>query len=318
MSLLSKWLVLCLIAVAFVALWLLRDTDERSFRAPTDSVTASPGTVASVSADEAAPIDPQSLDAKRHWQSAFAMDVTGASEATLREAYLGIGEAFYDPRSRDTFVQQMHAALVEGVGQDEADFLVNVYTATDWAAVDTLITSRAAETGQNYNDFKLVAGLAHDALDADAIAQLVLDGTAAPEDLVVQLASNGRVKDIIALSEQQLIGDINYVNPVSGRNALGTLVQTIGFRSVRYDPATAAEAVESLIREGVAVKPASGGLDPLDYALQANRFDGAVKLAMARALIEAGAPIETSHYELLEAMADIEEKSSFEELLGRR
>ncbi len=118
--------------------------------------------------------------------------------------------------------------------------------------------------------------------------------------------------------DRGILVDLNYEDPFTGTNALGALIQNIGYFPGDYDVDRASEAVQELIRLGVEAKPNSGALDPLDYALMVNRSNAPIKLAMARVLLEQGVPVEASHRELLATMPDGPTKEKFIDLLGAR
>lgn len=241
---------------------------------------------------------------------------TGLTPEQLQENLQFTFDAFYNPETSTAYKAELHSALTEVIGSDEADFLIAISDMTDWDEIRKAIDEHATATGNNYDQMKLDVGVANGHISSDEIQMLAARGANLPVDISNQLARTGQVDTIIELARSGVITDLNYQDPFTGTNALGTLIQNVGYSPQNYEPEEAARAVRLLINVGIEPKPQNKSFDALDYALQVNPSNAEIKLAIARELLDAGVPFEESHRQLLSRMRESEHKREFYELFA--
>lgn len=276
----------------------------------------SPGEASYAKADQRVYVNPNSLAGKILKADENAQRVTGLSKLEREQNVAFIVNAFYRPGTSEEFYAELHQDLVNTYGVEEADFLMSVAGANDWEAARNMIEQRQRETGVSYGNLLLNTGLIHGDISADEITLLVRDGVQLPSSAVSQLAASGRAEVIASLVERGIPIDLNYRDPVLGTNAVEVLIQNIGYFPDKFEPTEAAEALRTLVSLGVDAMPQDGSLGPLDYALDINRSNAGVKLAMAKVLLEQGVPFQESHRELLAQMPDCPEREHFRELFA--
>lgn len=323
-------LILAVTGLVIVATWLPRLGISTSDRAvPTDTPQPLHSEAASGLSDqdrsenepitnvtEDSALDPQSLEAKRIRASKNAQLNTGLSAGQLQENRKFLFDSFYNPETSNQFYAELHQTLSELYGTEEADFLTSLTVMTDWDEIKQQVTLRRDVTGQNYDDLLLTVGLAHGKITTEEIESIAVTGRELPNNTIHQLARHGRIDSIADLADRGLLVDLNYQDPVTGTNAIGVLVQNIGYFPSEYEPKEAADALRKLIELGIETKPQNGTLDPLDYALMANRSNAHLKLVLTEVLLEQGLPIEESHREQIARMPEGPIKEGFLELFA--
>ena len=128
------------------------------------------------------------------------------------------------------------------------------------------------------------------------------------EDAIETLASYGRREDEVEVVEALMpFGlDIHHVDRL-GRNAFHILA--------RWDVEDESEwqLAEYLASKGVSVKPSPMGLDPLDRVLtrllEHPRWGSEARIRFVRFLLDNGAPLESSHFELAESLSQANERT---------
>ena len=142
-------------------------------------------------------------------------------------------------------------------------------------------------------------------------------GSVLPDNLAYSLASNGRVDLIAQLSENRLLVNPNYEQPLLGRNAIGALIAHASYFPEQYESSkTIGNAIDTLIRAGVAPMPGNGGLGPMDHALMnVSDRNFEARYTIVRKLLEHGVPLEQSHQELISSLSDGKIKEQLQQLL---
>ena len=133
-------------------------------------------------------------------------------------------------------------------------------------------------------------------------ALLVLEGA------ITKLASFRRREDVVDVVEALMpFGlDIHHVDEL-GRNAFHVLA------AEDLEDESGWQLAEYLASKGVSVKPSPMGLDPLDRVLtrllKYPRWGSGVRIRFARFLIDHGAPLESSHFELAGSLSQANERT---------
>ena len=259
--------------------------------------------------------DIKGLAGKVQRTRAAAVERTGLSADEINRSGDTAIAAFYDQSSSPAFMNDLHGALTDTYGKEEADFLMSVMTMSDWQEIRGQLNERSAATGQDYTDLYARVGLAHGEISVEDLSRLAREGAGLPTDTINQLARHGRVDAIAELSNQGVLVDLNFRDPVTGENAVATFVRNVGYYPNKLDPGEAQAALQKLIGLGINHSFYDGTLDALDYALQVNPSNADLKLAMTSVLINQGAEISESHAELVANIADPQVRQRFEHLL---
>ncbi len=246
---------------------------------------------------------------------------TGMSRSEIDKQVAATTEAFFSGDvSLKEHLTQVHTQLAQEFGEEEADFrLALVLNSSDWDSVKKLAANREAilgTTGQ-YDQFLLNMGIANGQISYEEIRAFSSTGSVLPEDLIYSLASNGRVDLIAQLSENNLLANPNYEQPILGQNAIGALISHASYFPDQYESnEMIGSAIDTLINAGVVPMPVNGGLGPMDHALTnvSNRSFEA-RYTIVKKLLEHGVPFEQSHRELISSLPNGRNKEKLQQLL---
>ncbi|TVQ44151.1 MAG: hypothetical protein EA371_13965 [Gammaproteobacteria bacterium] len=208
--------------------------------------------------------------------------------------------------------------MVSVFGDDETAFRLKLIEShgESWSVIRQLLDDRAKATGQNYDEMKMYLGMASGEMTVDEMQQLLHAGVPMPESIVVNLAGNGQIDEIVELDRRGLISS-HHLNMRVGRpNALMRLADHVSAQS--YSPAQAAAAFNQLLETGL--QPVGeNDSDLVTYVLTGRRWGNPeVPLEIARSLIDGGAVSLTAEHQRLnlEFIRDPDVRSRLNELLG--
>ena len=153
----------------------------------------------------------------------------------------------------------------------------------------------------------LLMALHSDAAPVDVLLALATRNGALPDGTIAYLAGNGR-EDVVEVVEA--LGpfglDIHHVDEL-GRNAFHVLAMWDLEKESKW------QLAEYLANRGVSVKPSSMGLDPLDRVLtkllRSPQWGSQARIRFARFLVDHGAPVELSHFQLAESLSQKSEET---------
>lgn len=260
------------------------------------------------------------VDRKLDQRSKNAEIRTGMTEEELKRGEEFALDTFYDPASRDEFLNKLHAELSDILGEEEADFRVAVIRAAeDWAAVKALIRDREATLSNEHSlDWMLMeVGVDTGQISVSEVQELASRGVAIPDDAVYQLASHGNAEAVGELLQTGLIGDPNFEDPVLGENAIGAYVRHASNYPSKRGNEEWRIGLETLIHSGVSIHSSNGSFDALDTALQyVNRSNVDVKIKMIEVLLSNGAAVGDSHVEMLNRIKDDSVRRQIQEKLN--
>ncbi len=256
-------------------------------------------------------VDDTGLQAKSERARNQALDHFGITEEQLRGESKVIAAAMSDAQLTNVYRNELRNALIEEYGADEGQFLFDVSGQTDWTSLKAFVNERAQATGNYYDDLLLRQGLMMGEITADEIRSMSASGVALPEDVALQLAATANFDTLVGLTESGFISDPNYIDPLTGKNALSTLIVAVGQSQHDVDPEAAVAAVRRFIRAGAEVSPQNGAFNPLDYALQVNSQNAGLKLEIAKLLLESGVAVENSHRQLIDGMPEGPQRDAF-------
>ena len=200
------------------------------------------------------------------------------------------GDARGDAEEEDGALAEVRAQLGEAMAEDRWE---------DALAI-------ADQLGQNSHLGLLYAALSSDA-PLDVLLALVSRNGALPERTIADLARNRR-EDVVAVAEAlEPFGlDVHHVDALGG-NAFYVLA------GENLEEEGNWRLAEYLADRHVSVKPSAFGLDPLDRVLtrllDSPRWGRRERIRFARFLIDHGAPVESSHFELAEAISRANEET---------
>ena len=205
---------------------------------------------------------------------------------------------------------KMADAANDGVVEEDSAHWADVGTRLVEATTEGRWQEAIAIADQQGRNFHLA--LLDIALRSDAPVEVLLALTsrhrALPDEAIAYLAGNRRedvVEVVLALEPFGL--DIHHVDEL-GHNAFHVLAGLWGL-----DEESRWRLAEFLASRNVSVKPSAMGLDPLDHnlmkLLQFPQWGSQARIRFARFLIDHGAPVEPSHFQLAESLSQISEET---------
>lgn len=187
----------------------------------------------------------------------------------------------------------LHDTLLEKIavelGQEEAAFLMQLLSnAAHWPTVKAMILERELQTGQDYRGVMLTMGLSTGQIAVDDLLSLINTGLSMPEGALHLLALHGRAEDIASLAFRAPFPDLNARDPVARNTAVGALIQHYGM-TPDPDPASAVEALRTLVDLGIDTRQAEGELDILSHIILHTRpWNQQAMGAMAAYVVQSG------------------------------
>ena len=207
-------------------------------------------------------------------------------------------------------LEEMAAAEIGDAGvEDDAAYWIGLRTPlleATWEGRWQEALAIADQLGQNAHSVLLDIALGADA-PVDVLVAAVGRNGALPENAIAYLAGNGR-SDLVEVVEALVpLGlDIHHVDEL-GRNAFHVLAERDWEEESKW------RLAEYLAGRSVSVKPSAMGLDPLDRVLmqllRTPRWGSRARIRFARFLIDQGAPLESSHFELAESLSQASERA---------
>ena len=197
------------------------------------------------------------------------------------------------------------AVAEEDAAQEAASPLIDAVNEDRWH--DALAIADQMEIEFKHSHLALLHIALHSDAPVDVLLALASRNDALPKDAMAYLAGNRRedVVDVILALEPFGL-DIHHVDEL-GRNAFHILAMWDLDEESRW------RLAEFLANRNVSVKPSAVGLDPLDQTLmkllQFPRWRSEARIRFARFLIDHGAPLESSHFQLAESLSQANEET---------